>query len=229
MEVSTNGQRVKYSFDRQYRFVVENYNWAKPFSNFFHGIGGKWGIPIWAFYVNRNQCLGSFGLKDKNNAIMEFHSFNRALQFIARDCFRTFLKTNDGLLYEPFQKTSDKDIRQTLIASSYELEIHELNPKLGIETTVSYFPLIGEPVAALVRCLRLQNLCNRPVNLEMIDGLPGILPYGMDHNIVKFIPRHIEGMIENLKRRNKFQKPEHRDRVIRLFTKAKDKYMVLGD
>ena len=53
MVVGANRQRVKYCLDEGNRFVIENYNWAKPFSNFFHGIGGKWGIPIWAFYVNQ--------------------------------------------------------------------------------------------------------------------------------------------------------------------------------
>ena len=45
--------RPNYSLDEAGRFTVENYNWAKPFSNFFPGIAGAWGIPMWVFYVSR--------------------------------------------------------------------------------------------------------------------------------------------------------------------------------
>ena len=43
-------------------FVIENYNQQKPFANFFPGISGAWGIPMWVFYVNRGQGIASFGI-----------------------------------------------------------------------------------------------------------------------------------------------------------------------
>ena len=55
--------RPNYSLDEVGRFTVENYNWAKPFSNFFPGIAGAWGIPMWVFYVSRG--LGN--LRDRNS------------------------------------------------------------------------------------------------------------------------------------------------------------------
>jgi len=189
-------QRVQDFLDQRYRFVVEDYNWTKPFSNFFHGIGGKWGIPMWAFYINRAQCISSMGLKDKDNAIVEFQSFNKALQSVDRLGFRTFLKTGDGFLYEPFQKSTDKKIRQIMIVSSAELEIDDLNPKLGLETNVLYFPLVNEHMAALVRCLKIKNLQTDLIMVEILDGLPIMLPYGLNQNLIKFIPWHIEGMME---------------------------------
>lgn len=196
MVVGANRQRVKYCLDDRNRFVIENYNWAIPFSNFFHGIGGKWGIPIWAFYVNQAQCVSSMGLQDKDGAILEFYSFNKALQFVDRHGFRTFLKIDKHLPYEPFQKSADENINQTMVISSEELEINEVNPKIGIETNILYFPLVNEPIAALVRHLKVKNLQNRPVEVELLDGLPNMLPYGLNQNLVKFIPRHIEGMME---------------------------------
>ena len=195
MVVDKGNQKVGYDLDQDYRFVIENYNWAKPFSNFFPGIGGKWGIPMWVFYVNRAQCISSMGLRDKDNSIAEFYSFNKALQLIDRHGFRTFLKTTEDLLYEPFQKNRNNRIRQTMAVSSEDLEINELNPELGIETNVLYFPLINEPLGALVRRMSLKNLQTRPTRLEILDGLPIMLPYGMNQNLVKFIPRHIEGMM----------------------------------
>ncbi len=196
MAVDTGNQKVRYYLDPDYRFVIENYNWAKPFSNFFPGVGGKWGVPMWVFYVNRAQCISSLGIRDKDNAIVEFHSFNKALQLIDRYGFRTFIKTSKGFLYEPFRKNKDDKIRQTMAVSSEELEINELNPELGIETNVLYFPLINEPLGALVRRVKLKNIKTHSIKLEVLDGLPVILPYGMNQNLVKFIPRHIEGMMK---------------------------------
>ncbi|CAD7766944.1 MAG: hypothetical protein DNFNHJIP_00346 [Candidatus Argoarchaeum ethanivorans] len=68
-------ENVRYYLDSEKRFVIENYNWAKPFSSFFPGIGGKWGVPLWAYYVNRGQCVSSIGIRDKDDAIMEFFLF----------------------------------------------------------------------------------------------------------------------------------------------------------
>ena len=88
---------VQYYLDEKARFVVENYNWAKPFSSFFPGIGGKWGIPLWAYYVNRAQGISGMGIRDKDNAIMEFFSFNKACQLVGNQGFRTFLRMENDL------------------------------------------------------------------------------------------------------------------------------------
>ena len=61
------------------KFVIEDYNWKTPFSNFFPGIAGKFGIPMWVYYVSRGQGLCSVGVGDKNHQIMEFLSSNKAL------------------------------------------------------------------------------------------------------------------------------------------------------
>ena len=195
MGVNMEQQEVKYYLDQDHRFVVENYNWSKSFSNFLPGIGGKWGIPMWIYYINRAQCISSIGVRDKDHAILEFYSFNKALQLIAQQGFRTFLKIDGHLLYEPFQKTRDKGIEQKMILSSEELEIKDVNRKLGIETSVLYFPLVNEPIPSLVRQLRLKNLRTAPTKLEILDGLPRILPHGVNQNLVKFTARHIEAMM----------------------------------
>ncbi len=188
-------QAVEYYLDQDHRFVVENYNWAKPFSNFFPGIGGRWGIPMWVFYVNRAQCISSVGVRDKNHAILEFYSFNKALQLNAQHGFRTFLRIDGRWLYEPFQKSRDMNIRQKMVLSSEELEIKDFNRKLDIETRVLYFPLVNGPIPSLVRELRVKNLRTAPANLEILDGLPRILPHGLNQNLVKFTTRHIEAMM----------------------------------
>jgi len=59
-------------------FVIEDYNRAKPFASFLPGIAGLHGKPLWAFYVNRAQCMAAFGIRSKDGAIMEFHPANTA-------------------------------------------------------------------------------------------------------------------------------------------------------
>jgi len=194
MGANMNKQPVKYHLDSRRRFVVENYNWAKAFSNFFPGIAGRWGIPMWIYYVSRGQGICSMGVRDKDHAILEFYSFNKALQLVGQQGFRTFIKVG-GHIYEPFQRNESKKIKQKMIVSSEELELNDSNSDLAIETNVLYYPLVSEPAAALVRELRVKNLRARPIKLELIDGLPRFLPYGVGQNQLKFTARHIEGMM----------------------------------
>ena len=73
--------KPKYYFDKENnKFVIENYQFAKPFSSFFPGIAGQWGIPIWAFYVNRGQGLAGFGVSGKDSPVMEYFPANKAYQ-----------------------------------------------------------------------------------------------------------------------------------------------------
>ena len=187
--------KARYHLDEKRRFVVENYNWAKPFSSFFPGIGGKWGIPLWTYYVNRAQGISSMGVRNKDNAIMEFFSFNKACQMVGIQGFRTFLKM-DNILYEPFRQSEDREISQKMVISAGELELSETNKSLGIAVHVEYFPLVNLPVAGLVRKVSIRNQREKPLKIELIDGLPLILPFGMNQHCVKFIARHIEAMMQ---------------------------------
>jgi hypothetical protein len=140
-------------FDNKGRFIIENYNKQSTFSSFLPGISGLEGIPIWCFYVNRGQAIASFGVEDKNHSIMEFHPAHQAYQKTQTMGFRTFLKV-DGVFYEPFSSNeeaarlkkqgfqSNTEIsplqeNKMLCVKMYigmnELEIEEMNTKLGIQ------------------------------------------------------------------------------------------------
>lgn len=56
----------------QATYVMENYEKKAPFAGFLPGLSGICGTPIWCYYVNRGQCISSFGVEDKDHAIMEF-------------------------------------------------------------------------------------------------------------------------------------------------------------
>jgi hypothetical protein len=188
-------QQVRYYFDSDYRFVVENYNWAKAFSNFLPGIAGKWGIPMWVYYVSKAQAICSIGIQDKDHAIMEFLSFNKACQSVGKEGFRTFIRLDQGQVYEPFQKVDDDGITQRMIVSLSELELREVNTELGIEMKVVYFPLVNMPIAGLVREVTITNISREARGIEVIDGVSRVLPYRMSFEHAKVIARHIEGMM----------------------------------
>jgi hypothetical protein len=158
------------------------------------GIAGKWGIPLWCFYVNRGQAVSSFGVRDKDHQILEFQSFNQACMRIDREGFRTFLRLGGGQIYEPFQRAGDARIEQTMSILPAELRLRE-EPWARAEIEVAYFGLPNLRVAGLVRIVRVTNLKRKDQRIEWIDGLPRILPHGLDQQRIKGIPRHAEGMM----------------------------------
>ena len=97
-------EKNRYSLNAGGEFIIKNYNHAKLFTNFLPGIAGIWGTPMWVFYVNRGQCITSFGIEGKDKAIMEFQPANKAYRLTSVYGFRTFLKIKQRskvLFYEP--------------------------------------------------------------------------------------------------------------------------------
>ncbi|MFC1501129.1 cellobiose phosphorylase [Elusimicrobiota bacterium] len=174
-------------------FVIEDYNQAKSFSSFFPGIAGLNGIPMWAFYVNRNQGIASFGIRNKNYPIMEFYPANTSYALTANLGFRTFIKIKKNSkveFYEPFRdnSTSTKHkIRQRMFVRFYEVIFEDINETLGLKTLVRYFTIPNEPRAAMARMVEFTNLSAEKLSIEVIDGLPKIIPYWMEQWILKFM------------------------------------------
>ncbi len=189
---------VRYRLDADDRFIIEGYNWAKAFSNFFPGIAGKWGVPLWAYYVSKGQAVCSVGYRDKNGQILEFDSFNKASLRVPQEGYRTFLRL-DGKLHEAFRRTRDTSIHQQMAISPGELELVERNEAAGYELTVTYFPIVNRPVGGFVREVRLRNTSKAERRVEWVDGVGRILPSGMDQNHIKFIARHIEAMMGGIR------------------------------
>ncbi|MBF0532723.1 MAG: hypothetical protein HQL23_06445 [Candidatus Omnitrophica bacterium] len=189
---------VKYQLDDQGRFVIEDYNRSKCFSNFFPGIAGIWGIPMWAFYVNRGQAIASFGIESKDKAILEFQPANRAYRQTSLQGFRTFLKIKDGdknYYWEPFQnglKGTEFQRQQTMLISPHDLTLREVNVDLGITVEVNYFTIPEESYSGLVRQVVLRNHSKKNYEIEIVDGLPVIVPYGLSDWLGKHLSRTLE-------------------------------------
>lgn len=196
------GESPKYFLDQEGSFVIENYNAAKPFSNFFPGIAGVWGTPMWVFYVNRGQCIASFGIESKDKALMEFQPANKSYRLTGLQGFRSFMKVRRGrktVYWEPFQNhlpgTAFRK-KQDLIISSHDLTLTEINLDLGLEISVHYFTMPEEPYAALVRRVTIANLKKERADIELVDGLPIIIPYGLKDWASKNMSRTVEAWIQ---------------------------------
>ena len=193
---------IQYYLDDKGHFVIDNYNQSKPFSNFFPGIAGLWGIPMWAFYVNRGQCLASFGIESKDKSIMEFQPANKSYRYSSLSGFRTFLKVTKGgtvHYWEPFQnglKGTEFKSQTKMIMAAHDLKLEENNEDLGLTITVNYFTLPQESYAGLVRRVTIINHNKSDVSVELVDGLPVITPYGLGDWLNKHLSRTVEAWVK---------------------------------
>ena len=192
---------VRYHLDKNGCFIIDDYNKAKPFSNFFPGVAGVWGIPMWVFFVNRGQGISSFGIEGKDKAILEFQPANKAYRLTPSQGFRTFIKIKHGskvLFWEPFQQEGLQGYRveQKMYMTADDLTIQEINHDLGVEVVVNYFTVPGEDYPALLRRVTVKNRSRKKYNLEIADGLPAIMPYGLKDWLVKNLSRTAEAWMK---------------------------------
>lgn len=176
-------------FDKSDRFTIENYNDKKPFSSFLPGIAGLKGTPMWSFYINRGQAITSFGIRDKNSPIMEFFPAYKAYQTVDYIGFRTFIKMskeNEVQYYEPFSNIipNSKKYNKMYIGAN-ECELEEVNREGSLQSNILYFTLPGEDIAALVRKTVVKNISEEAIRLEVLDGMPAIIPYGLNNGGLK--------------------------------------------
>lgn len=179
-------------FDEKGRFVIKDYNRKDTFASFLPGISGTHGIPVWSFYVNRGQGIASFGTENKNQSIMEFYPAHQSYQLTKTMGFRTFLLV-DGVFYEPFL---GKDERADLYIGMNELELEEKNEALGILVKVRYFTLPGEGVGGLVRKVTVKNLDEVKKKVEFLDGMPSVIPYGIELSDLKEMAQTIKAWMQ---------------------------------
>jgi len=194
-----------YHLNKDGEFVIDNYNLAKPFSSFFPGIAGRWGVPTWVFYVNRGQAIASFGIKDKDHPIMEFQPANKSYYLTPLVGFRTFIKLKAGkksIFYDAFSTSlhsPDFNIENSMIVSSDGLKLKEINHTLGLEVVIDYFSIPKDNYGALARRVAVKNRSKQKRVLEILDGMPQIQPYGINNMFLKQMSRTIEAwmMVEN--------------------------------
>lgn len=162
-------------------FVMKDYGKQTTFASFLPGIAGIRGIPIWCYYVNRGQGVVSFGVDNKDHSIMEFYPAHMAYQNVKRTGFRTFLRKN-GTYLECF---ADENKEQEMIIRMNSLCVQETNKEEQLFTKAEYFILPGEKLGGLVRMVTVTNQSEAAIDLELLDGMPQVIPYGVNLDSMK--------------------------------------------
>ena len=133
---------------------------------------------------------------------MEFQPANKSYRLASLQGFRSFIKVKQGrkmVYWEPFQDhllgTAFRK-KQSLNLSAHDLTLIETNLDLGLEISVNYFTLPEENYASLVRRVRITNLKNKVRDIELIDGLPVLNPYGLKDWASKNMSRTVEAWVE---------------------------------
>ena len=188
-------------FDAEGRFVMKDFDRKKPLSNFLPGIAGLFGIPMWAFFVNRGQCIAGFGVKSKDGSIMKFNSAEKAYQATSSTGFRTFVKGSVGsrnFQVSPFARKDGFPPSRSMMSGASELEIEEVDPEIELQTNVLYFTITDESFPALVRQTTFKNLNTLvSMRLEVLDGLARLEPSGLSNNMLDALGRTMEGVYTN--------------------------------
>ena len=88
----------------------------------------------------------------------------------------------DGVYFEAFADESEK---HRMMIHQNGLEIEETNAAHQIRTHVTYFTLPEEKTGALVRKVTVENLSDKAAEVEMLDGMPACIPYGVSNDDLK--------------------------------------------
>ncbi len=123
----------------------------------------------------------SFGVDNKDHSIMEFYPAHQAYQNVKTTGFRTFVKKrwkSDGAF-------ADENRTHRMEIARNGLKIEEENDVLGVNAKVDYFTLPGEKIGALVRRVELTNTTGEYAKIEVLDGMPALIPYGVGIDSMK--------------------------------------------
>lgn len=178
--------------DIKNNYVFENYHDRPVFSSFLPGISGEHGIPLWCYYVNRGQCITSFGVQDKNHSIMEFYPAHQAYERTPLLGFRTFLRIN-GSYEEAFMDVSR---HKKMLIGMNSLTIEERGELYSI--SVEYETLAQEASAALMRQVKITNTSGKELSIEAADGMTEVIPYGVNSGTMKDMGQTAKAWMEVL-------------------------------
>ena len=102
------------------------------------------------------------------------------------------------------------------------MTLEETNKTLGLKFSVDFFNVPEDKYAGLIRVLRIENIGKKDVQVEVLDGLPLIVPYGVDNYNLKMMRCLVQSFVEvtNFKKNAPFFKgkvrQEDRPETIRI-------------
>lgn len=199
-EESTSKSSSSENFDAYGRYIMRNFDQVKPMSNFLAGLGGLWGIPMWAFYCNRGQGIAGFGVQNKDGSIMKFSTAEKAYLITPFAGFRTFLKGRRGKVlftampFFPVSADSHSKPERNMMIGQNEMEIEEVAEDIALKTNILYFTIPDEDFPGLVRRTTFTNLDKKSsLHLEVLDGLGKLIPAGLSNSLLDALGRTMEG------------------------------------
>ena len=176
------------------RFTIDEYDLKKPFASFLPGIAGVDGRPLWCFYTNRGQAVASFGVDTKEAPILEFRPADQAYRDVPRLGFRTFLRSG-GTVTEPFGLRADRTaVGRTMSVGPADVVLRETGG--GVDVAVQFAGLPHEPFPALLRQVMLTNTRSEALTVEVADGLPRLVPFGIGEWALKHMSNTAAAWIE---------------------------------
>lgn len=162
------------------KFNIKSYASKPPFTNFLPAIAGLDGCPLWAFYINRGQGIAGFGSGGKDAPIMEFSPAEIAYANAPRQGFRTFLRI-DKKPCEPFRVGGKNQTEMQIYRSGFAIEEKSVKYKIRVE----YYGVPNRRFASLARIVYYTNTTGYEQNLEYLDGVAQLLPYGISNGEFK--------------------------------------------
>lgn len=166
-----------YRLTKDREFVVKDYENTSPFASFLPGVAGVDGIPMWVYYVNRGQAVVSFGIENKEHAMLDFTPANLSYKRAETEGFRTFVKAN-GKVYPLFSSLNPNGKHRTLKVETHAITLEEFIEDIQLTVRVKYITLVHTAYPGLLRQVSFINHSLSPLPIEFVDGLGVIWPYG---------------------------------------------------
>lgn len=158
-------------------FVIRDYENTSPFASFLPGVAGVDGIPMWVYYVNRGQAVVSFGIENKEHAMLDFTPANMSYKRAETEGFRTFIKA-EGNVYPLFSSLYPNGKNRVMKVENYAVSLEEYIPELDISVIVKYTTLVHTTYPGLLRQVTIKNHSKSKKEIEFVDGLGVLWPYG---------------------------------------------------
>lgn len=181
-KVITNKSLIKGQFvdiDGERYYQIQNYH---QMPDFFMNIVSD--SDHWMF-ISSNGSL-SAGRKNRDNALFPYYTVDKIHDYKNITGSRTYIlvdKDKKTMLWEPFTDDSQKfyKITRNLYKSNYGNSIifEEVNSDLGLSFRYGWY---NSEKFGFVKKSSIINNNKSNVNIEVLDGICNILPYGIDYN-----------------------------------------------
>lgn len=173
-EAAVRGSYVELDGERFYR--IENYNNMPSFFMSLVSDSDHW------MFISSNGAL-SAGRKNPDNALFPYYTDDKITDFPEITGSKTILfinKENRTYLWEPFSRRYENQysIKRNLYKNTYnnKLIFEEENTDLGITFSYGWF---NSDKYGFVRRSGITGNSDEEVEVEVLDGIQNILPYGV--------------------------------------------------